>query len=446
MRNALAKPVDIASLAAFRMLYGLVMAAGMVRFLASDWIDRLYVQPTFFFRYWGFEWVAVPPGWAVTALVAVSAFLALAIAAGLYTRVAAALFVLGFSYLELLDVTNYLNHYYLAALLALLLCFVPAHRAWSIDAWRNPALRADHAPRWALWLVRLQIAVVYVHAGLAKLNADWLLGAQPLSIWLAARSDAPIVGPLLDERWVAFAASWGGFLYDTTIVAWLSWRRTRAAAYLAVIGFHTATHFLFNIGMFPFIMTAAATIFFAPDWPRRWLGRPAGAPRAAEAPIPRAAVWLLGAYALFQIVVPLRHFAYPGDVAWNEEGMRFSWKVLLREKHGSVTFRVRLPNGGTVQISPGRYLTQRQEREMAGQPDLILQLAHHIAAEYRTRGIDVQVFADTRVSWNGRVPAPLIDPDRDLARVRDGLGRKDWVLPQPESPPLGRRLARRTTP
>ena len=41
--------------------------------------------------------------------------------------------------------------------------------------------------------------MVYVFAGLAKLNADWLLDAQPLRIWLAARSDLPIVGPLLAQ-------------------------------------------------------------------------------------------------------------------------------------------------------------------------------------------------------------------------------------------------------
>ena len=32
------RPVDIASLAAFRFLFGLLMAAAMVRFLAKGWV------------------------------------------------------------------------------------------------------------------------------------------------------------------------------------------------------------------------------------------------------------------------------------------------------------------------------------------------------------------------------------------------------------------------
>ena len=50
-------PVDIASLAAFRVLFGLVMAAGTIRFLAKGWVTELYLRPRFHFPYPGFEWV-----------------------------------------------------------------------------------------------------------------------------------------------------------------------------------------------------------------------------------------------------------------------------------------------------------------------------------------------------------------------------------------------------
>ena len=49
----------------------------------------------------------------------------------------AALFFLGFAYVQLVDVATYLNHYYLALLLAGLLAISPAGRAFSIDAWRK---------------------------------------------------------------------------------------------------------------------------------------------------------------------------------------------------------------------------------------------------------------------------------------------------------------------
>jgi hypothetical protein len=425
-------PVDIASLAAFRIIFGLVMFGGIVRFLFTGWIEVMYGEPRFFFHYPGFDWVAP---WSVTGMYVhygVLAALALAIAAGAWHRVVTPLFVLGFAYTQLLDVTNYLNHHYLVVLLGALLAVLPAHRAWSVDAWRRPELRASTVPAWMVWLLRFQVGVVYVFAGLAKLQSDWLVHAQPLNIWLAARTDTPWIGPWLDERWVAYAMSWGGFLFDTTIVLWLSWRRTRLPAYLVLIGFHTAVGYFFNIGMFPMIMTTSALIFFSPSWPRRFVKRAAPAPVAAPVAAP-SRVWvpILALHVAIQLVVPLRHHAMPGNVLWNEDGMRFAWHVMVREKHGAVTFVVELADGRRLEVPPGHYLTARQEREMAGQPDLIRQLARKIAADMRAAGHgDVAVYAETRVSLNGRRPIALIDPGADL--TGDGA----YVTAAPTTPPI----------
>jgi vitamin K-dependent gamma-carboxylase len=434
-------PVDIASLAAFRIIFGLVMFAGLVRFLLSGWIERMYGDPIFFFHYPGFAWVRP---WSVDGMYAhyaVLAALALAIAAGAAFRVVTPLFVLGFAYTQLVDVTNYLNHHYLVVLLGGLLAFLPAHRAWSVDAWRRPALRATTTPAWMLWLVRFQVGVVYVFAGLAKAQNDWLVHAQPLNIWLTARTETPLIGPWLDERWVAHAMSIAGFLFDTTIVAWLSWRRSRLAAYAAAIVFHGLTGYFFNIGMFPFIMTSSALIFFAPSWPRRLLRVPPPPLPPPSAPPPwtlrrRLVAAVIVIHVALQLFLPLRHWLYPGDLLWNEDGMRFAWQVMVREKHGAITFRVVLPDGRQLDVPPRHYLAWRQEREMAGQPDLVLQLAHRIAADMRARGLgDVAVHVDAQVSLNGRPPAPMIDPAVDLADI-DDRGPRTWVLPAPGGPPI----------
>jgi vitamin K-dependent gamma-carboxylase len=303
-----------------------------------------------------------------------------------------------------------------------------------------------------VWLLRFQIGVVYVFAGLAKAKADWLLHGQPLNAWLAARTETPLIGRFFDEPNVALAMSWAGFLFDTTIVIWLSWARTRLPAYVALIAFHGLTGYLFMIGMFPLIMTSAALIFFAPDWPRTLLAR-IGLSRFAgpasdralpplSPPTRRVVTIAIAAHIVVQLAVPLRHAAYPGAVLWNEDGMRFAWHVMIREKHGSVTFIAELDGGKRLEIPPSAYLTWRQEREMAGQPDLILQLARRIGADLAAQGHrDVRVHAMTSVSLNGRAPAPLIDPSVDLLRVRD-LGARDWVLEEPHSePPVIRPLA-----
>lgn len=80
---------------------------------------------------------------------------------------------------------------------------------------------------------------------------------------------------------------------------------------------------------------------------------------------------------------------------------------------------------------------------MSGQPDLILQLAHHIARDFQAQGHQsVEVRVDALVSLNGRPARRLIDPDVDLAQVRDGVARAHWILPQPQEPPLRFQAAR----
>ena len=105
------------------------------------------------------------------------------------------------------------------------------------------------------WALRAQLGAVYVFGGIANLNADWLLSAQPMRIWLGNSADAALVGPLLAETWVAYAMSWSGAAFDLAIVGALMWSRTRPAAYAALVAFHLATWLLFpRIGMFPWIM------------------------------------------------------------------------------------------------------------------------------------------------------------------------------------------------
>lgn len=445
---ALFQPVDAASLAAFRIGFGLLLAVGMLRFLAEGWVRVLFVEPTFFFKYYGFAWVDAPPPAVVYALYGALCLLALAFAAGLFFRAVAILLFLGFSWVELIDVTNYLNHYYLVSLLLFLSAFLPLGDTWSSDARRRPDRARQTVPAWVLYLLRFQVGVVYVFAGLAKLGSDWLLYAQPLGIWLAARDEMPLLGPFFATNWAPYLMSWAGFLFDSSIVLFLAWKRTRVFAFVVVLIFHTGTHLLFDIGLFPFLMPLAATLFFSPSWPRRvfarWVGPPPdGSTAQEESPVvwtPRRRLVALpvAAYVVLQVVLPLRSVAYGGDVLWHEQGMRWSWKVMVREKNGSIVYRVRNADTGREwQVGPMHYLTWRQANEMTGQPDLVLQLAQHIADDFEQRGLGpVEVRVDALVSLNGRPATRLIDPTVDLARVEDGLRPASWILPRGDAPPF----------
>lgn len=422
------------------------MFVGLVRYVARGWVEIVLVRPTFFFKYPGFEWLPVFEPLGLYAVFGITAMAALAIALGVAYRWSVAIFFTGFTYIQLTDVTNYLNHYYLVVLVAALLFFLPADRALSV---RSRSRGRRTVPRWSVDLLRFQVGVVYVYAALAKLGTDWLVYGQPLNLWMTALNELPLVGPWIGEPWVAVAMSWIGLSYDASVVPLLLWKRTRALAYAAVVVFHGFTWLFFDIGMFPFIMVAATTIFFEPDWPARVLGHNAPVPpvRAErsdrfrlEGPAARA---LLAAYLVVQVALPARHWLYPGDVLWNEEGMRFSWKVMVREKNGAVTYRVVDPSSGRRWfVSPHEYLDWRQASEMSAQPDLILQLAQHIGWDFRKRGVDgARVYVDAVVSLNGRPPQLMIDPSVDLMEVHGGIASATWILPGPRGAPPTIRVA-----
>ncbi|MBL0197886.1 MAG: HTTM domain-containing protein [Myxococcales bacterium] len=454
------RPVDAAWLAAYRVLFGVALGVSMQRFLAYGWVDELLVSPRYRFHYWGFEWVEPLSRGHMHALFWGLSALGLAMAAGLAYRVTAPLFALGLTYIQLIDVSTYLNHYYLAALLAWLFAASPAGRAYSVDAWLGQRLRrranGPARPQVALaWLAlfRTQIAVVYVFASIAKAQPDWLVHGQPLGIWLGASTDLPALGRLFTLPGVPLAMSWAGFLYDATIVLWLSMKRTRPWAFLVVLTFHTLTRALFDIGMFPVIMTASALVFFPPSWPRdmvSWVRArarlaPPAPPVAVSTPgesparvttVQRLALGLGLAYCVFQVAMPLRTFLYGGNVLWHEQGMRFSWRVMVRAKGGSTTFLVKSKATGKVwHVSPRRYLTPYQENEMSGQPDLILQLAHSIGEDFALREGPVEVRVEALSSLNARRGAALVDPAVDLLTVRDGLAPARWIAPSPPGPP-----------
>lgn len=442
-----AVPVPAGSAAALRIIFGVIGLIAVIRFAANGWISELYIQPAHHFSYYGFGWVQAWPGWGMYLHFALLGLASLGVALGYRYRLSIIAFFLLFTYVELIDRTTYLNHYYLVSLLAFLMIFLPLGRAASLDARRGPKEESATIPRAALWLLRAQLGLVYVFAGLAKLNPDWLFHAQPLRIWLYNAADIPLIGTFLSEPWAAYAMSWGGAAFDLTIVGFLLWKRSRPFAYAVLVVFHLATWLLFPaIGLFPLIMMGAALIFFEPDWPlrlARWLRRqsPASqpspaAPQVAPRPLPwavRAAVILGAAFLIVQVVLPLRHLAYPGNVRWNEEGYRFSWRVLVTEKVGLAQFRVTgAATGEERLVYPEEYLTPTQVECMAYQPDMILDTAHLIRDDFTVTGVaPPEVRADVFVSYNSRPAVRLVDPDADLARIHHGPSPKRWLLPSP---------------
>lgn len=437
------KSILINPLITFRVLFGALMAVGAIRFMLSDWIQKLYVEPTFFFKFYGFEWITTPSETGCYILYSLIAISAIGIMLGAFYRLSTITFFLTFTYSELLDATNYLNHYYLVILLAFLLIFLPANRKYSVDVWRKPQLKLDKIPAWTIHIIIFQLSCVYFFAGLAKINPDWLFNAMPMAIWLPERSNFPILGYFFQFKATAFLFSYFGAFYDLTIAFFLLNRKTRPFAYIAVIVFHVMTKLLFNIGLFPMIMMTSTLIFFSGEWHKKihlWIVRVLKI-KIIEAPKPdrfsksvrfdQLIKFALAFYILIQLLLPFRYLLYSNHLFWSEEGYRFSWRVMLVEKHGLATFTVAdSETQRKSEIVNGDYLTLYQEKQMAIQPDFILQFAHHLAKEYEIKHgfVNPIVTVDAHVAMNGRISKRFIKKDVNLSKINDGFLPKDWVL------------------
>ena len=238
-------------------MFGVIMLVECWRFWSKGWIERYYIEPDFFFKYYGFEWVEPWPGdgmyWHFAALAVLSALIMF----GVLYRVATALFFFAFTYVFLLDQARYLNHFYLVILISVALMVIPA-----------PQLRAP-TPAWSTWLFRLQFEVMYIYAGIVKLNADWLR-LEPMGMWLARRDDFFLLGEyFFQQDWVVVLASYGAIVLHIVGAPLLLVKATRGWVMMIYFAFHLMNHFLFNIGIFPWVAMAGTLLFLEPDWPRR---------------------------------------------------------------------------------------------------------------------------------------------------------------------------------
>jgi hypothetical protein len=437
--------VDIAPLVVFRIIFGILGTFSAIRFVSYGWVEKLYITPAFHFHYQGFNWVNPLPGnWMYLPFI-IMILGGLAIATGTFYRIFAILFFLAFSYVELLDKANYLNHYYFVSIVSFLLILVPANRKWSIDSYLRPHILSSTVPYWCIWILRFQLTLVYCFAGLAKINSDWLLEAQPLRIWLQAFRDLPVVGDYLATKWVAYVFAWFGCCYDLFVPFFLMLPKTRKPAYAAVIVFHVLTWMLFPIGVFPWVMIGCTLIFFPASFHRsllRFLPNKLETNKKRIFKVQPALKLLLVIFIATQLIFPIRYLFKSGTLFWHEEGFRFSWRVMLIEKKGLATFYVvDRQSKGSIEINNAKYLTDTQIDQMSRQPDMILEFAHYLGKQYNDTVLDLgtvkkhlvhpRVEAEVFVTLNGRPSRKYVDRKHDLMEVSMSDNYTKWVEKEP---------------
>jgi hypothetical protein len=328
------------------------------------------------------------------------------------------------------------------------MCFLPLNCYFSLDSYFSNKSH-NKVKKWTVDSIKLMLCIVYFYAGIAKINSEWLLKAMPLSIWLPSKYDLPIIGQnLMQEQWVHYFMSWGGMFYDLLIPFLLLYKKTRLFAFALVVFFHAFTKILFPIGMFPYIMIVASFIFFDANIHQKILNiisliinqivnifslKPIIKMSLNETPVKinkfKLNVVLL--FFAFQFLMPLRYSLYPGELFWNEEGYRFSWRVMLIEKRGYSNFKiVDSITKKYFYVQNDDFLTSYQEKQMSFQPDFILEYAHYLGDHFKNQGHkNIQVFVDSHVALNGRSSMRFVDSTVDLYGETESFKHKTWIIP-----------------
>jgi len=400
----------------------------------------MYIDPSFHFTFYGFEWVK-PIGEYTYILFFICGLSAFLVAIGYKYYIAIITFFLSFTYIELMDKTTYLNHYYFVSILSFLMIFLPCNSSYSIDSFIKKK-SFKYSPKWCVDSIKTLLFIVYFYSGLAKINRDWLFEAQPLKIWLATGSyDLPIIGStLMQQEWFHYFMSWGGMFYDLLIPFILLYKPTRIIGFSLVVFFHVFTAVLFPIGMFPYIMIISTIIFFSSNTHEKILKfilKPFKNTIKKTIEIDnikikknKFAISLISLFFVVQFLFPFRYAIYPGELFWNEEGYRFSWRVMLMEKRGYTTFKVvDNSNGNSFFVRNDEFLTEFQERQMSFQPDFILEYAHFLGDHYNNKGLnDIEIYAESYVALNGRINKRFVNPKIDLLKEKRGFNSKHWII------------------
>lgn len=450
----------------FRIVFGLLLVQLLTRYFYYDWIRKYFILPIFYFPHFHLDWLKPLPGNGMYLLFAILLLLAIFILLGVKTRLSAFLFAIGFAYQHLIDKSNFLNHYYLIFLLCIILALIPIPDTKKIT-------KVMRIPRWALWLVRFQLGVVYTFGAIAKMRPDWVFEAMPLKIWLLMNRDMPVIGEILVWNITPYFFSYAGLVFDLFIFPFLLIPKTRKFAYSIVLFFHIITFLLFPIGMFPWIMVFLTPVCFSNRFHYRFIiimrklifvkrDRESQSQRRFKefiskvfdrklipytifksSNIPKSSVtlWLCGKsisanfylaifFCILQVLLPFRHFLFPGNLLWTEEGFRFSWHIMAAHKSGLVSFFVKEEGKERIPVSYNRILTQRQLGQMTTDPAMIWQFANFIYKEEEKKGRkSFGVYAEAYVSLNGKPATLMIDPNVDLHSVSyDYFNPTKWIL------------------
>ena len=170
-------------------------------------------------------------------------------------------------------------------MIAFCLIWIPSGHCWSLGAvlrrwWgsrneasSNVAGEYNATPGWGLRLLQIQMAMIFLSAGLSKLDGEaWLNGT---ALYYVARLDDffgrfPVPNWPFDTPWVVALLTWSVPLVEIAVPLLIWFRETRRACLVLALLFHLANEWTMHLFLFHWIMLCGWLAFVTTD-DFRWL-------------------------------------------------------------------------------------------------------------------------------------------------------------------------------
>jgi len=140
-----------------------------------------------------------------------------------------------------------------------------------------------------------------------------------------------------------------------------------------------------------------------------------------------------------QLLTPIRHHFYPGNVFWNEHGHRYSWRMKLRDKQCDGELYTYIPETREwFEFPLNNVLTPRHYQKFTSRPEFIAQsvqlVQHHLekANSNSNRTLTPELYCYVACRVNYREAAMLTNPRYNLANIDVWSWPYEWIEEMPE--------------
>ncbi|XP_033119818.1 vitamin K-dependent gamma-carboxylase-like [Anneissia japonica] len=469
----LAEPVDAISISLFRVFFGFGMTWHIIRLLRKSTVDANFNFPELNFHYPIARDNVITPRIEVVYAITMAILLSsITMMIGLFTKLSAAVFVTSYVWFNALEKSRYNNHYYFYANLALLIAVTDCGRRFSIDSFLKKSVADTTVPRWQTSIFKFMVVVCYFFAGIAKMNYDWVIRGEPMTMWMSTKIDSQSIIPSTPFviKCIGYFMSLGGLIFDTFIGILLVSSRFRPFGFFLTMIFHVSNHFLFSIGTFPWVMLTTNFLFVPPESFRNGFRKflsmvnlkidtkqqsaiqenipstdntyntdnKQSKNKSTKFSKPKVSLKIklfLGCFVGWHLLMPLRHLLYMqhSSVNWTLYGHQFSWRMMLNDEEVLLRLHAKLDVDSEeefIQDITSTLMNLRQAKRMITDLDLVLQFVNHWTTKSPgSPEAPVSIKAELWKSLNGRPFQRWVDPEVFLSQVDPDDWNQDWILP-----------------